>query len=308
MMGKPDLLDRAAQLLLALVALLALANGAFMLADPSGWYDFVGTVKATGPENRHFIRDIGIAYLISGGLIGYGAINPFMRWGSALAGTAWLALHGVLHVWEVSTGICSPTIFWQDAPGVLGPPVLALIAMGIMLARNRVATGPLPKRLFLRAADRMTGGLSPHLPDIAAAPGFMAEKFQHFMPLSTHYHAASAEQVDMARLGAVMAEDCGPCCLIAARGALRNGMDRAAVNAALRGELPEGPGREAFEFARAIARNAPKVAELGDAIEAKWGRAVRAELTFAAAIARTHPAFKRGLGYAQSCSAGPMEV
>jgi len=307
-MGKPDPLDRFSQALLALVALSALANGGYMLADPSGWYDFVGTVKATGPENRHFIRDIGIAYLISGALIGYGAINPYMRWGSALAGTAWLALHGVLHVWEVSTGICSPTIFWQDAPGVLGPPLLALVAIGIMLARLRVATGPLPKRPFLQAADRMTGGLSPHLPDIAAAPGFLAEKFQHFMPLSLHRHAASAEQADMAVLGAVMAEDCGPCCLIAAHGALRNGMDRSDVNAALAGSPPEGPGREAFAFAQAIASNAPEVGELGDAIEAKWGRAVRTELTFAAAIARTHPAFKRGLGYAKSCSVVPLEV
>lgn len=308
MMGKPDLLDRLAQALLALVALIALANGAFMLADPSGWYDFVGTVKATGPENRHFIRDIGIAYLASGGLIAYAAGNPYMRWGSALAGTAWLALHGVLHVWEVTSGVCSTTIFWKDAPGVLGPPLLALIAVGIMLVRIRVATGPLPKSLFLRSADRMTHGLSPHLPDIAAAPGFLAEKFQHFMPLSLHRHAASAEQADMAVLGAVMAEDCGPCCLIAAHGALRGGMSRADVNAALAGKPAEGPGREAFEFAQAIARNTPEVSALGDAIEAKWGRAVRTELTFAAAIARTHPAFKRGLGFARSCSAIPLEI
>lgn len=307
-MGRPDLLDRVAQLLLAFVAVFAFGNGLFMLADPSGWYDFVGTVKATGPENRHFIRDIGIAYVVSSGLVGYGALNPYMRWGSALAGTAWLALHGLLHIWEVSTGTCAPGIFWQDAPGVLGPPLLALAAIGILLARIRVATGPLPKRLFLRAADQMTLGLSPHLSDIDAAPGFLAEKFQHFMPLSVHRHAASAEQVDMARLGAVMVEDCGPCCLIAAHGAMRNGMSRDAVNVALAGSPPEGPGREAFAFAQAIARNAPEVNALGDAIEAQHGRAVRTELTFAAAIARSHPAFKRGLGYAKSCSAVPQRV
>lgn len=308
MWGKPDLLDRLAQVLLAFTALFALGNGAFMLTDPSGWYDFIGTVKATGPENRHFIRDIGIAYLVSAGLIGYAAINPFMRWGSALAGTGWLTLHGLLHVWEVSTGLCAPGIFWQDAPGVLGPPLLALVAIGIMLARIRVSTGPMPKRLFLRAANEMTHGLAPHLPDIASAPGFMAEKYQHFMPLSLHRHAASAEQVDMARIGAVMAEDCGPCCLIAAHGALRNGMDRDVVNAALAGNPPAGPGRQAFEFAQAIAFSRPEVGELGDAIEAQYGRAVRTELTFAAALARTHPAFKRGLGFAKSCSAVPLRV
>lgn len=308
MWGKPDLLDRLAQLLVALAGLIALGNGLLMLTDPFGWYEAVGTVKASGPPNGHFIRDIGLAYLLSAVLLLYAAINLPMRWGSALAGAGWLTAHGGLHVWEVSSGICSPGIFWQEAPGTLGPALLALIGIGMMIARMRVSTGPIPKRLCLAAMERMTVGLSPHLPDIAAGPGFLAEKFQHFMPLSLHRHAASAEQVDMARIGAVLAEDCGPCCLIAAQGALRNGMDRAAVNAALAGNPPEGPGRKAFEFAQAIARNAPEVNELGDAIEVQHGRAVRTELTFAAAIARTHPAFKRGLGFAKSCSAVPLEV
>jgi hypothetical protein len=279
-----------------------------MLIDPFGWYEAVGTVKASGPPNGHFIRDIGLAYLLSAFLLLYAAINLPMRWGSALAGASWLTAHGGLHVWEVTSGICAPGIFWQEAPGTLGPPLLALIGTGMMMARMRVSTGPIPKRLCLAAMERMTHGLSPHLPDIAAAPGFLAEKFQHFMPLGLHYHGASAEQVDMARIGAVTAEDCGPCVLIAAHGAVRNGMDRAAVNAVLAGNLPEGPGREAYAFAQAIARNAPEVNALGDAIEAQYGRAVRTELTFAAAIARTHPAFKRGLGFARSCSAVPLEV
>lgn len=308
MWSKPDLLDRLAQILVALAGLIALANGLFMLTDPFGWYEAVGTVKATGPANGHFIRDIGLAYLLSAFLLLYAAINPPMRWGSALAGAGWLAAHGGLHVWEVTSGICSPTIFWQEAPGTLGPPLLALIGIGILMARIRVSTGPMPKRLFMRAADQMTQGLSPHLPDIAAAPGFMAEKYQHFMPLSLHRHAASAEQIDLARIGAVMAEDCGPCCLIAAHGALRNGMSRDAVNAALAGNPPDGPGRQAFEFGQAIALSLPEVTELGEAIEAQYGRAVRTELTFAAAIARTHPAFKRGLGYAKSCSTVPLKV
>ena len=54
-MGKPDLPDRLAQLLVALIALFSLANGAFMLVDPFGWYQAVGTVKFTGPPNQHFI-------------------------------------------------------------------------------------------------------------------------------------------------------------------------------------------------------------------------------------------------------------
>lgn len=308
MWGKPDMLDRLAQALVAIAGLIALANGLFMLISPFGWYEAVGTVKASGPPNGHFIRDIGLAYLLSACLLLYAAINLPMRWGSALAGAGWLAAHGGLHVWEVTRGICSPTIFWQEAPGTLGPPLAALAGIGIMAARFRISPGPLPKSAFFREMDRLTLGLSPHIPDIASAPGFLAEKYQHFTPISLHRHAASAEQIDMARIGAVMAEDCGPCVLIAAHGALRGGMSRDAVNAVLAGNPHDGPGREALDFGRAIALNLPEVAELGDAIEARHGRHVRTELTFAAAIARTHPAFKRGLGYAKSCSAVPLKV
>lgn len=308
MWSKPDLLDRLAALLVGLAALVALGNGLFMLGAPLAWYDWVGTVKATGPANAHFIRDIGLAYLVCAALLGYAAVNLPMRWGSALAGAAWLALHGGLHVWEVSAGLCAPGIFWSEAPGTLGPPLIALGGLGLLMVRQRIAPGPVPKSLFLPLADRMTHGLSPHLADFAAAPGFLVEKFQHFMPLSSHRHAASAEQTGMARIGAVLAEDCGPCCLIAAHAALRDGLERDAVNAALAGNPPEGAGREAFAFARAIALGLPEVEELGDAIEARHGRAVRTELTVTAALARTHPAFKRGLGFARSCSASPPRV
>ena len=75
-MTKPDVLDRVAQILIALVAAFALFNGGFMLADPFGWYQTVGTVKFTGPPNQHFIRDIGLAFLASGLMLAYAARWP----------------------------------------------------------------------------------------------------------------------------------------------------------------------------------------------------------------------------------------
>lgn len=302
MWGKPDVLDRMAQGLVALAALFALGNGAFMLADPFGWYEWVGTVKATGPANGHFIRDIGLAYLICATLLGYAACNLPMRWGAALAGAGWLLLHGLLHIWEVGQGLCSPGLFWSEAPGTLGPPLLALAGILIQMGRQRISSGPLPSWLFMPLADKMTWHLAPNLSDFASAPGHLAEKFAHFMPFTAHRHAASAEQVAMARLGAVMAEDCGPCLEIAARGALREGVAKAVVQAGLDNRLAAGPAKQAFDFAQAITLQLPGLDELGEAIEAEYGRAVRTELTVAAATVRVHPAFKRGLGYARSCS------
>ena len=302
MWSKPDALDRLAQGLVALAALIALGNGLFMLLSPLGWYEWVGTVKATGPANGHFIRDIGLAYLMSGMLLAFGAGNLPMRWGSALAGAGWMALHGGLHIWEVAKGLCSGGIFWSEAPGTLGPPLVALAGIGLQMMRQRVSSGPMPVRLFMPLAEKMTWHLAPNLADFAKAPGHLAEKFAQFMPFTLHRHAASAEQIAMARLGGVMAEDCGPCVEIAARGALREGIARETVQAALDGKLPAGAAKQAFDFAQAIALQLLTVDELGEAIEAEYGRAVRIELTVAAATVRVHPAFKRGLGYARSCA------
>ena len=86
MLGKQDALDRMVQALIALVALFALAFGTFMLRDPYGWYQAVPTVRFTGPLNLHFIREFGLAYLLTGTMLGYAAWYPQGRWLAAFAG------------------------------------------------------------------------------------------------------------------------------------------------------------------------------------------------------------------------------
>ena len=127
-------------------------------------------------------------------------------------------------------------------------------------------------------------------------------------PFAWYDAVGPVEQLAMARLGAAQAEDCGPCVEIAARGAVAIGMARETVNAALAGGLSDGPEREALEFGRALALNAPELAGVGDAIEAHHCRAVRTELAVAAATARVHPALKRGLGFGGACPAQPLQL
>lgn len=307
-MGKPDALDRIAQALVVLVALLAVVNGAFMLWDPYGWYQAVPTVRFTGPANPHFIRDIGLAYLLSATMLGYAAGYLPGRWLAALAGNLWLSAHGIFHVWEVATGICSPDIFWQDAPGVLGPPLIVWIALGILVARQRIVPAGLPKRVALRVMDQMSPGESAYLHEVASAPGHAYEKLLHFMPATMHRHAAPADLFHMARIGATLVEDCGPCAVTAGQGALRDGVDRALINAALAGSPPKGDLGTAFAFGAAIARQSEQAAALGDAIEAQYGRTVRLELAMTSATVRSYPAMKRGLGLTQSCAVTKPQV
>ena len=308
MMGKADRLDRVAQFLIAIVAVFALANSAFMLIDPLAWYLAVPNVRFTGPPNPHFIRDIGAAYLCSGVMLSYAAFYPSGRWLAALSGSLWLIAHGLTHVWEVAVGICGPSRFWSDSPGVLWLPLLVWVALGLLFMRGRINPAGLPKTVLLSAVDRISPDESDYFHELAGAPGHAFEKVANFMPVTSHRWDAPADLFHMARIGATLIEDCGPCALTAAQGALADGVSRELVNAALSGDPPEGDLKTAFDFGQAIAQHADHAVTLGEAIEAGHGRTVRLELAMTAATVRAYPALKRGLGLGKSCSLVPLRV
>lgn len=117
------------QICLALAVLLgigALANGAYMLVSPVGWYFAVPGVTTTGPFNQHFIRDIGIIFLFLGAAFLIGAARRGYRvvlWGGA---ALWLSCHALFHFWEVAVGICGASALARDFPAVTLPALLAL--------------------------------------------------------------------------------------------------------------------------------------------------------------------------------------
>ena len=121
----------------------AAANGAYMLYSPSGWYFAVPGVTTTGPFNQHFIRDIGLIFLLLAGAFLYGAARAEHRvtfWGTA---TAWLWGHALFHFWEVAVGICGPDALARDFPAVTLPAILGTLLTIWAVAdapRSRAAT------------------------------------------------------------------------------------------------------------------------------------------------------------------------
>ena len=110
--------------LATVLGLAAAANGAFMLLSPDAWYMAVPGVTTTGPFNQHFIRDIGLIFLLlSGGLLA-GVARPNVRTLLWTGVAVWLTGHALFHFWEVAVGICGPSALARDFAAVTLPSIL----------------------------------------------------------------------------------------------------------------------------------------------------------------------------------------
>ncbi|MDB5711860.1 MAG: hypothetical protein JWL96_3930 [Sphingomonas bacterium] len=127
-----------------LLGLFLIGNGLVMLADPVDWYFAVPGVTATGPFNQHFLRDIGLIYVMMGAGFLAGIVRPRDRVVLWAASTLWLAGHALFHFWEVSVGICGTSALVRDFPGVTTPAILGL-ALTVAATRFH-ANAPLPRR------------------------------------------------------------------------------------------------------------------------------------------------------------------
>lgn len=122
------------------IGLLALAlawvsTGLFILAQPATFYALVPGLEAMGPFNSHFVRDVGLAFLASGGLLGWGAITGAAA--IVLAGVLWPLLHAIFHVQVWShRGFPFDVIFAFDLAAVIVPPFLALIAVRALVSQG----------------------------------------------------------------------------------------------------------------------------------------------------------------------------
>jgi hypothetical protein len=114
------------KLILGILAVGLASNGVFMLLLPEIWYHTIPTVEHTGPFNPHFVRDIGCAYLVSGLAVGWLGWNAAQAWPAGLMAGTFLALHGLVHIWDTAAGRADLAHLLVDTPLVLLPAVLVL--------------------------------------------------------------------------------------------------------------------------------------------------------------------------------------
>jgi hypothetical protein len=104
-----------------------IANGLFMLVSPADWYFAVPGVTTTGPFNQHFVRDIGLVFVLVG--VGYalGAVQPINRLVLWSASSLWMSGHALFHFWEVAAGICGADALVRDFALVTLPAIVGVM-------------------------------------------------------------------------------------------------------------------------------------------------------------------------------------
>lgn len=121
-----------ARIVASLLAIILGANGLAMLFAGLWWYGVVPGVTATGPFNPHFVRDIGAAYLVTAGGLGWFALRPREGWPAVVAAAAFLTLHAAIHVFDAACGTRPLQDVARDFAGIYLP---ALLTLAIALRR-----------------------------------------------------------------------------------------------------------------------------------------------------------------------------
>jgi hypothetical protein len=129
-----------------LLGFLAIVNGTFMLTAPQAWYFAIPGVTTTGPFNQHFIRDIGLIFLLIGAMFLLGAWSPLLRASLWSFAAAWLSGHALFHFWEVAVGICAPSALVRDF-GAVTLPALATLWLVYVAIRDQMKSSSSSRRI-----------------------------------------------------------------------------------------------------------------------------------------------------------------
>jgi len=105
-------------------------NGAWMLADPGGWFSATPGAEESGPLNIHFVRDVGLAFLSAATASMLAALRPHAAFYLMAVASVFICGHGLLHFAEGWLGLGNHRIHGAEAVATLG---LAALCGGLSL-------------------------------------------------------------------------------------------------------------------------------------------------------------------------------
>jgi hypothetical protein len=119
--------------------ILSFLNGGWMLLYPLSWYEkFPSGIPHTGPYNAHFIRDLGIVYLIVALTFVWVSRNVRSARVPHFALTLFFVGHALLHLVDIVSGGLPPNHWLIDLPGVFLPGLLMAV-LAVPSVRDRLS-------------------------------------------------------------------------------------------------------------------------------------------------------------------------
>jgi hypothetical protein len=291
------------------------ANGVFMLGAPRAWYDAIPGVSDTGPFNPHFVRDIGCAFLVSAFGLAWAAVARRRAWPAALAGSLFLALHALVHVFDCFAGRDEMIHLVRNIPTIFLPAALAL-----WLSRPEpgaaVRDRPISKHrglsLFARLVDRRLDAFerehdydTTYLRQIADTSASAMFRFGLFSAFAAHDEDVPDDALFAAKLAATISEDCGPCTQLVVGMAEKRGVPIATLRAIMADEENAMTENAAlgYSFAKAVlARDIQSAERLRKRVVERFGERGAVTLAFVIASSRVFPTVKYALGHGHACT------
>lgn len=160
----------------------------------------------------------------------------------------------------------------------------------------------------INQTERDTGYSGDYLRDVLATSkmGFFKLTLAFLVPHPKH---ASKQLHQVAQLGAIQQESCGPCLEISKSFAIATGVSKTTVQRLLLApETVEPLTRATFLLGRHVAGGEPLLEASKTLLEKELGKHGLVELTVSAAAVRIYPALKRGMGYADMCAIPDLKI
>jgi hypothetical protein len=115
------------RILYFLFGLLSAINGLWMLTAPESWYtDLPAGVPDTGPYNGHFIRDLGLVFVLIGVGFFWAAMKLHQSRPILFVITLFFVGHALLHLLDLLSARLPHTHWKMDTPAVFLPAVLLI--------------------------------------------------------------------------------------------------------------------------------------------------------------------------------------
>ncbi len=126
------------KLLYMFACVVSLVNGAWMLFSPLSWYtDLPAAVPDTGAFNPHFVRDIGVTYVVMTVGFAWCALNLDRCRPVHIGLTLLWGGHALLHLADILSGRLPASHWLIDTPTIF-VPALVLAAFAVPAIWRRV--------------------------------------------------------------------------------------------------------------------------------------------------------------------------